>query len=111
MGVLGTGPPGEIYRGTRYVVTRRTQDGLPVVVKAVRPDYPDPAAARARLQHEHELLAELDLPGIVRTEGLELADGSSALVLADAGRQTLAQWLRRRPLPPDRFLTVAIALA
>jgi predicted ATPase/signal transduction histidine kinase len=113
MGGLAFGRPGEIYRGTRYVVTRRTQAGLPVVVKAVRPEYPDLAGARARLSHEHELLVDLRLPGIVRVAGLEPADaeGASALVLEDAGNQTLKQWQLRRPLSPEPFLTLAIGLA
>ena len=85
MGGFAFGRPGEIYRGTRYVVTRRTRAGLPVVVKAVRPEYPDLAAAHARLAHEHALLVDLRLPGIVRVEGLEDADGGAALVLEDAG--------------------------
>ncbi len=111
MGVFGYGRPGEIYRGTRYVVTRRTRAGQQVVVKAVRPECPDLAGARARLDHEHALLVDLRLPGIVRVAGLEDGDSGAALVLEDAGQQTLEQWQGRRPLAPERFLPIATGLA
>jgi predicted ATPase/signal transduction histidine kinase len=118
MGAMGSGRTGEIYRGARYVVTRRTRAGVPVVVKTVRPECADAAGAYARLTREHDLLAGLQLPGIVHLVALEQADPdvqadrqrSVALVLEDAGRRTLKQLLRRRPLAPEQFLTIATRL-
>jgi serine/threonine protein kinase len=72
---------------------------------------PPDATATLRLKQEHELLASLDLPGVVRPIALETVEGRAALTLEDAGAQNLKEWLHRRDVSPTRFLAIAVQLA
>ncbi len=100
-----------LYRGRRYIVFRTSGgEGPPRVVKTVRPG-PLAASSAAMLRHEHEMLRELDLPGVVKPIALEEVAGIPALVLEDAGPQNLQEWLKREPLGIDAFLALALQLA
>jgi predicted ATPase/signal transduction histidine kinase len=101
----------EIHRGRLHLVQRISgADGAHHVVKTVLDDVGHVAQAVARLRSEHALLATLDLPGVVKTLGFDEHAGQPALLLQDVGAQNLKQWQRRRPLSPDKFLTLAIAI-
>jgi predicted ATPase/signal transduction histidine kinase len=101
----------EIHTGRRYVVLRaREPGGATRVLKVVRPG-PRAADSAARLRHEHEVLASLAVPGVVRSFGLADVEGAPALVLEDAGPHDLRAWLRRRPLGLGAFLACAVQLA
>src|SRR6185436_17299328 len=102
----------EAHRGTRHLLLRRTRaQGDAVVWKTVVPGHPSAAALGAGLQREHDLLFRVDVPGAARPLGMSRIGGQPALMLADAGPVNLKDWLRRRPLAPDRFLPLALQLA
>ncbi|MBN1209986.1 MAG: AAA family ATPase [Myxococcaceae bacterium] len=100
-----------LYSGRRYVVSRSVGgDGLPFVVKTVKPGALA-ASSAARLRHEHELLRELEVPGVVKPLALEEVAGMPALRLEDAGPQDLKAWLKRKPVGIDTFLMLALQLS
>src|SRR5689334_21790316 len=112
MGVAGEHDVTEAHRGPRHLVLRRGRapaDAL--IVKTIAPGHPAASALAAGLQREHDLLAGLSVPGAARPLGMSELEGQPALLLADAGPLNLKQWLRRRPLPADRFLALAVQLA
>ena len=101
----------QTLRGSGFVLERVTlEGGRTVLVKTVAPDRRDERSI-ANLRREHEILRRLDLPGIARAIGLEDRDGAPALVLEDAGREDLSQWLAGRAAPIGVFLDVALQLA
>ncbi|WP_258608443.1 AAA family ATPase [Mesorhizobium sp. AR10] len=63
-----------------------------------------------RLEHEHDLKAELDADWAVRPVGLSRHDGRMALVLEDPGGQPLDQLLGQ-PMDVTQYLRIAIPLA
>ena len=92
-----------LYRG------RRSSDGLPVVVKVVRGEYPRPGEL-ARLRREFDLLRGIDAPEVVEAIALEPIGNTVALIERDAGPESLEALVRRAPLPIDELLRVAIAM-
>ncbi|MFO0573895.1 MAG: AAA family ATPase [Polyangia bacterium] len=93
-------------RTTRILRARRS-DGQHVILKGPATS---PAAPRliARLHHEHQILKDLDLPGVIRSYGIcETAEGP-VLLLEDIGGQSLRGLLARGPLPLRTFLEIAI---
>jgi serine/threonine protein kinase len=63
-----------------------------------------------RLEHEHDLKAELDAAWAVRPVALSRHDGRIALVLEDPGGEPLDQ-LFGQPMNVTQFLRIAILLA
>ncbi len=103
----------EIGRGGSGVVYRAQRDGdyaQTVAIKllhAVRLD----ASGRNRLQHERDMLAQLDHPGIVRLVDAGVTDdGRPYLALEFVAGQTLNHYLRERapPVAPRLEMFVAI---
>ncbi|APR80184.1 Signal transduction histidine kinase CheA [Minicystis rosea] len=74
---------------------------------------PGPLAQRSHelLQHEYDLLHRLDAANVARPLSLDVSGESLAMVVEDAGVQNLAEALRGRPLPVDRFVDLAVAMA
>jgi predicted ATPase/signal transduction histidine kinase len=103
--------PGEVHRGHRYLVLRGlSHNDEPRILKIVRSGR-DASRSAALLHHEHEVLASLAVPGVVRPYGLTELEGATALVLEDAGPNDLREWLQHRPLGVGAFLARAIQLA
>src|SRR5262245_37387727 len=112
MGVAGEEDLTEAHRGTRHLVLRRARPQADaVILKTIAPGHPAASSLADGLRREHDLLARVNLPGTARPLGMGRVDGQPALLLADAGPSNLKQWLRRRPLPPDQFLRLALQLA
>jgi PAS domain S-box-containing protein len=89
--------------------SRRDADHAAVLVVAPASQHPTPAILR-RLQHEYGLRADLDPAWAARPCAIAEIDGQSRLVLDDPGGEPLERLLRA-PMPIDRFLPIAIALA
>src|SRR6185436_10362255 len=87
----------EIHRGARHVVVR-VEGTTKLVRKQLLPEVADAGEMRARLLHEHDLLATLHLPGVVQARGCTDTDGGPVLWLEDAGPCNLGQWLGGKPL-------------
>src|SRR5262249_17488634 len=93
-----------VYRGYRNL------DHKPVVVKLIKPDSPD-RTALIKLRHEHAILNDLSLEGVVRTYGLLPHESSLALILEDPGGSALDALLQARKLDLTAALQVAKSLA
>ena len=105
------GPCRVLSRSDRHVICRSTDptDGAAVVVKMTAPDAgPEVVAA---LRHEHEVLSGHALPGVARARELRQIGDDLALVLDDAGPQSLRELLTGGPLPIRRFLALAAGIA
>src|SRR5437762_1936801 len=89
---------------------RRNSDGVPVVVKVLRGDFPNPIEI-ARLRHEYAILCDLDLRGVVKAYALERSERGPALVLEQLGGASLSSLLAGGPLDLATALWVASSLA
>ncbi len=101
----------EVGRSEAHLVARvRDRRGSTTILKKVLASGPDPAAAAARLRHEHDLLTHLSVSGVVRPLGWEPHPTTPALLLEDAGTANLEQRLRGEPMAVAPFLQLAIGL-
>jgi predicted ATPase/class 3 adenylate cyclase/tRNA A-37 threonylcarbamoyl transferase component Bud32 len=95
-----------IYRATSAA-------GEPVVLKTLADRYPTRRAV-AEIRHEYELMARLDLPGVMPVDALvEHGHGNLAIVMQPFGR-SMATLLRERdgePLPWPVFYDLALQTA
>jgi predicted ATPase len=89
---------------------RCTREGGAAVVLELPRDAPADQEL-ARLQAEHALLRELDVPGIVRPLDLAGEEGAVALVFDDPGGQTLSDLLANGPLDLESALAIAVSIA
>jgi serine/threonine protein kinase len=99
--LAGAGGQGEVYRAhdatlRRDVAIKILPDGL-----AVEPE------RLARFKREAELLASLNQPNVATVHDFKQADGHHFLVMEFVDGETLAQRLKRGPLPVDEALQIA----
>ena len=101
-----------VYESPKTIVRRgiRKADNAPVILKALRQEYPS-AKEAARLQREFEITRDLELPGVVRSIDLVPYKNSYVLVQEDFGGESLRGILKRVKLSLDGFLFVAVQLA
>src|SRR6185436_17010184 len=95
-------------RSTAYRAKRRA-DGLPVVLKVLKEQHPSQAQI-ASLRHEHAILHELRVDGVVRSYGVEEDGGRWALLLEDFGGASLKALKVAGHLTLERLLSLAIDL-
>src|SRR6185503_7192036 len=98
----------QVYQGNNTIIYRgeRTSDGMPVMIKALRSDYPTPRQL-ASLRHEYEMIKNLDLPGVVKTYGMEQWENRPALILEDLDGQPLSTLIAARRPDLTTFLRIA----
>ncbi|WP_437290531.1 AAA family ATPase [Sorangium sp. So ce406] len=101
-----------LHQGPHVVVcrARRAGDGLPVVLKALRPERATPREV-ARLRHEQAIAKELSHPGVVRVLGVEERAGAPVLVLEDFGARSLDAVLRDDALDLPTTLRIGCRVA
>ena len=102
---LGAGGMGEVYRARDHTL------GRDVAVKILPPVFASDPDRRARLEREARMLASLNHPHIGAIYGLEDADDARALVLELVEGETLADRLKRGPIPVAEALTIAQQIA
>jgi serine/threonine protein kinase/Tol biopolymer transport system component len=105
---LGAGGMGEVYRARDTTLDRE------VALKTLPEELARQPERLARLKQEARILASLNHPGIATLHGLEQSDGGvPVLVMELVEGESLADRLRRGPLPLREAATVAqeIALA
>jgi eukaryotic-like serine/threonine-protein kinase len=102
---LGEGGMGEVYRA------RDTRLDRTVAIKILPPAVADDPERRARFEREARTVAALSHPHICTLHDLGQYDGASFLVMEHLAGQTLAERLRKGPLPLEQALTVAIEIA
>ena len=102
---IGEGGMGEVYRA------RDTKLGREVALKTLPSSLAADPERLSRFGREAQLLASLNHPHIAAIYGVEESDGVRALVLELVAGETLADRLRRGPLPLDDALAIAVQVA
>src|SRR5512139_3540732 len=92
---LGKGGMGEVYQAKDQKL------GRDVAIKVLPTRFASDADRVSRFQREAKLLASLNHPNIAAIHGLEESGGSSFLVLELVEGETLAEQVKRGPIPPD----------
>jgi PAS domain S-box-containing protein len=90
-----------------YEATRE-RDGVRVVAKVYEVDDP---VVEARVEQEFQLVQRLTGDGVVRALGLERIANDLVLLFEHVDGMNLEQHAGGRPLAPDEFLPIAIALS
>ena len=99
--LLGKGGMGEVYRA------RDTKLKREVAIKILPDEFSRDPERVARFQREAEVLASLNHPNIAAIYDLGEANGSRFLVLELVEGDTLADRIRRGPIPMDEALNIA----
>jgi serine/threonine-protein kinase len=102
---LGAGGMGEVYRAEDTNLDRQ------VAIKVLPDVFADDPERLARFEREAKLLASLNHTNIASIYGLEQADGKRFLVLELVEGETLAERIRKGPLPVDEALEVCRQIA
>ena len=103
--LIGEGGMGQVYQATDTKLKR--QVALKILPEAFSAD----PERLARFQREAEVLASLNHPNIAAIHGLEEADSTRALVLELVEGPTLADRIKRGPIPLDEALPIAKQIA
>jgi len=103
--LIGTGGMGEVYRATD------TKLGRDVAVKVLHAAFANDRDRRSRFKQEARALAALNHPHIAAVYGFEEASDGCALVLEFIEGPTLADRLRRGPIPATEALRIACQIA
>ena len=103
--LIGEGGMGQVYQATDTKLNR--QVALKILPEAFASD-PD---RLARFQREAQVLASLNHPGIAAIYGIEEQDDARALVLELVEGPTLADRIRKGPIPLDEALPIAKQIA
>src|ERR1700676_4478170 len=99
--LLGKGGMGEVYRA------RDTKLKREVAIKILPDDFSHDADRVSRFQREAEVLASLNHPNIAGIYDLQEANGSRYLVLELVEGETLAERIKRGPIPIEETLHIA----
>jgi TolB-like protein/Flp pilus assembly protein TadD len=103
--MLGRGGMGEVYQATDLKL------GRDVALKVLPEEFARDADRIARFQREAKLLASLNHPNIAAIHGLEESGGTNFLVLELVGGETLADQIKRGPIPVEESLMLALQIA
>ena len=101
LGPIGAGAMGEVYRA------RDTRLGRDVAIKVLPRPYTDDAERLARFEREARTLASLNHANIATIYGVEESEGIRGLVLELVEGETLAERVRRGPIPVGQALEMA----
>ncbi len=102
---LGAGGMGEVYKA------KDTRLDRTVAVKVLPSDLAADPALRARFEREARAISALAHPNICTLHDVGEQDGQTFLVMEHLVGQTLAERLKKGPLPLDQALEVATQIA
>ncbi|ABA25205.1 serine/threonine protein kinase and signal transduction histidine kinase with GAF and PAS/PAC sensor (plasmid) [Trichormus variabilis ATCC 29413] len=96
-----------VYRGIR-------EDGVEIVVKMLKLDYPSPQEL-TRYRQEYKIIRSLNLEGVIKAYSQQDYQRTLVILLEDFGGESLEKWMQKRPdifcpMPLSTFLGIAIAL-
>jgi serine/threonine protein kinase len=104
-----------LYESTHSLVYRGMRDdGLAVIVKRLKEEYPSPQVL-TRYRQEYAITRSLNLEGVVKAYSQQDYQRTLVILLEDFGGESLEHWMRQRsnfcPMPLATFLQLAIDLA
>jgi Tol biopolymer transport system component len=102
---LGKGGMGEVYRA------KDRKLGRDVAIKVLPEEFAKDADRVSRFQREAKLLASLNHTNIAAIHGLEESSGTNFLVLELVEGDTLADQIKRGPIPVEEALKLALQIA
>jgi serine/threonine protein kinase len=102
--LLGKGGMGEVYRA------KDSKLGRDVAIKVLPDEFAKDADRVARFQREAKLLASLNHPNIAAIYGLEEFGGTNFLVLELVEGDTLADQIKKGPIPVEESLKLALQI-
>jgi serine/threonine-protein kinase len=102
---LGEGGMGEVYRANDSKLNRD------VALKILPQVFAQDSQRMARFEREAQVLASLNHPHIAQIHGLEDSEDVHALVLELVEGETLAERLKKGPIPVDEALEIALQIA
>ncbi|OYD96953.1 serine/threonine protein kinase [Nostoc sp. 'Peltigera membranacea cyanobiont' 210A] len=96
-----------VYRGIR-------DDGVGIVVKMLKLDYPSPQEL-TRYKQEYKITRSFNLEGVIKAYSQQDYQRTLVILLEDFGGESLEQWMHKRPdifcpMPLSTFLGLAIAI-
>src|SRR6476659_6790453 len=98
---LGSGGMGDVYQATD------TKLGRSVAIKFLPEAFSHDTERAARFEREARVLASLNHPNIAAIHGLEETGERKFLVMELVGGETLAERIKRGPIPIDEALPIA----
>jgi serine/threonine protein kinase len=104
----------KIYESSNSLVYRGIKDdGLAIIVKILKQDYPSPQEL-TRYRQEYQITRSLNLKGVVKAYNQQDYQRTLVIFLEDFGGESLEQWMRQRsdfcPMSLATFLHLAIEL-
>jgi eukaryotic-like serine/threonine-protein kinase len=103
--LIGAGGMGEVYRA------RDTRLNRDVAIKILPATFTDNAVRRARFEREAQAISRLNHPNICAVYDVGTQDGGAYLVMEYIEGESLADRLRRGPVPAPTALRLAIQIA
>src|SRR4051812_42163970 len=100
-GHLGSGGMGVVYAATDSKL------GRSVAIKLLPEEFQSDSERVARFEREARVLASLNHPHVAAIHGLESSEGTRFLVMELVPGETLAERIRRGPIPLDEALPLA----
>jgi len=85
----------------------RNQDNLPVIIKALKEDYPA-LSEISRYRHEYEILRSLEDESIIKAYDIQKYENGLAIVLEDFGGESLKKLMIARAFTLEEFFHLAI---
>ncbi len=105
LSLIGAGGMGEVYRA------RDTRLGRTVAIKVLSAGLAADSARRARFKHEARAVSALNHPHVCTLYDIGSGDGLDYLVMEYLEGETLADCLRRGPVPSDIAVEYAMQMA
>ncbi|MBN1905211.1 MAG: serine/threonine-protein kinase [Deltaproteobacteria bacterium] len=102
--LLGKGGMGEVYQAKDLTL------GRDVAIKVLPIEFAQDADRVTRFQREAKLLASLNHPNIAAIHGLEESGGTNFLVMELIEGDTLAERLKRGPIPIEESLKLSLQI-
>jgi serine/threonine protein kinase len=97
---LGKGGMGEVFQAKDQILARD------VAIKVLPEEFATDTDRVARFQREAKVLASLNHPNIAAIHGLEQSEGKNFLVMELVDGETLADRLKRGPIPVEERLAI-----